>query len=289
TQSTPGALSLSWTEDGQAQRVVFMLQPARRHKTIVHTLLTVPPTMNEQQLARWELRHNQTMDRLRQRLVESGRLSHMPVPGQEFVPAPPRESTSRARARMFEARVTRRYDAAEGIVAFELEPENEADVGALADFMPGAHIDVTTPADSVRQYSIVSLPGETNASGGRNVPGITLGVKREEDSRGGSIAMHDGMHAGHRCRISRPKNHFRIANNRGALMLAGGIGMTPLVSMAQYMQAAERNYALHYFVRSEAHVAFVERLERLAHYMPHIGLSPQDTEAQLKILLAALD
>src|SRR5699024_10728730 len=153
-------------------------------------------------------------------------------PGHRFVAPPAPTSAAGSRARMFAARITSRYDTAEGIVAFELEPEHAQDVGALADFMPGAHIDVTTPADNVRQYSIVSIPGETNTSSQRGIPGVTLGVKREPDSRGGSEAMHDRLESGQVVSVSRPKNHFRIANNKGALMLAGGIGMTPLLSMA---------------------------------------------------------
>src|SRR5699024_1840214 len=139
------------------------------------------------------------------------------------------------------------------------------------------------------QYSIVSIPGETNTSSQRGIPGVTLGVKREPDSRGGSEAMHDRLESGQVVSVSRPKNHFRIANNKGALMLAGGIGMTPLLSMASHMQNVGRDYALHYFVRSDRHVAFRNRLERLDKCNLHVGLAPSDTEAELSALLAAID
>ena len=95
---------------------------------------------------------------------------------------------------------------------------------ALADFIAGAHIDVLTPAGMLRQYSIVSAPGEINAGSAHGFRGVTIAVKREPDSRGGSASMHEQVRDGAIIEISRPKNHFRLANSGGALFLAAGIG-----------------------------------------------------------------
>ena len=118
---------------------------------------------------------------------------------------------------------------------------------------------------------------------------VTIAVKREPNSRGGSASMHEQVRDGAIIEISRPKNHFRLANSGGALFLAAGIGVTPLLSMAGQMAATRRPYALHYFSRSAAHVAFGERLAALQDVHSHLGLSPEETLATIETVLAAMD
>lgn len=288
-RSTVCALSLSWTtQAGTQQRLYFLLQPACTYKTIVHTVLETNAD-NEDGLSAWYVRHHSTMVKLRHQVVSEGLVDDVPIRHESFVPPPPKPQEARSRARMLYARITHRYETTDDILALEVEPENESDIGGLADFIPGAHIDVTTPSGIVRQYSIVSAPGDVNCSSQRGFPGIVLGVKREPNSRGGSVSVHEEINVGNTLEVSRPKNHFRIANNRSALFLAGGIGVTPLLSMAHHMEVANRGYALHYFVRSAQHTAFRDRLKMLSSYNIHPGLSPSETEAQLTSLLTSIN
>jgi ferredoxin-NADP reductase len=141
-------------------------------------------------------------------------------------------------------------------------------------------VDVHTPAGLVRQYSIVNAPGELSE--------LVLGVKREPSSRGGSASMHDALRVGDRLTISAPRNHFGLSAATGACLIAGGIGITPLLAMAQAMAAKARSYRLHYFARSASHVAFGERLDRLDSVDRHLGLDPLEARQTLMELLKAL-
>ncbi len=289
-RSSPRAVHLSWNEDGQAMQLFFLLQPARTDKTLVHAVLEAPA--DAVALGPWPARHQAAMKRLRHRLIDEGRVSDFPLSTADdtYVPPPPQPKVrQRGSERLLKARVTRVTEVAQDIRSFELEPEGQGDIGALADFIPGAHIDVLTPAGLLRQYSIVSAPGEINAGSARGVRGVTIAVKREPDSRGGSASMHGQIREGAIVEVSRPKNHFRLANSGGALFLAAGIGVTPLLSMAGQMAATGRLHALHYFSRGAAHVAFRERLDALQDVHLHLGLSPEATLAQIQSILATMD
>lgn len=149
--------------------------------------------------------------------------------------------------------VARKTAVAEGICAFELVP---ADNTALPAFTAGAHIDVHLPDSCgglVRQYSLCNAPGETHR--------YLIGVLREPASRGGSAALHDAVQAGQALAISAPRNHFTLAEGAPhSLLLAGGIGITPLLAMAERLSARGERFALHYAARSRARAAFLDRL-----------------------------
>ena len=98
--------------------------------------------------------------------------------------------------------------------------------GLLPTFQPGAHIDVHMPNGQIRQYSITNGPGESGS--------YVIGVKREPDSKGGSICMHDTVREGDVLAISEPRNNFPLRRDAiKTLFVAGGIGITPLLAMAQ--------------------------------------------------------
>ena len=289
SQESGHALSLAWSEAGAAHALFFLLQPARTDKTIVHAVLQVPHSLA---IAPWHARHQKAMQRLRGRLIAEGCVSAYPTSSadEQYV-LPPERPKERLRAdeRLIKVRVARVLDTAEEIRAFELEPVASGEQGALADFIPGAHIDVKTPSGILRQYSIASSPGEVSAQAAHGWRGVTIGVKCEPASRGGSASMHAQLKAGDLLEVSRPKNHFRLANSGGALFLAAGIGITPILSMAAQMAATGRDYRLHYFARSQAHVAFGERLQALGHAELHLGLSAVETASQIAELLGAMD
>lgn len=124
---------------------------------------------------------------------------------------------------------------------------------ALPSFTAGAHLDVEAPNGMVRQYSLCNGPGET----GR----LRIGVLRDPASRGGSQSVHESLRIGSRLRVSTPKNHFALAPAaRHSLLIAGGIGVTPILAMAEELAAQGASFEFHYCSRSAARTAFVDRL-----------------------------
>jgi vanillate O-demethylase ferredoxin subunit len=145
--------------------------------------------------------------------------------------------------------VAARTREADGIFSYELV---RADGGALPAFEAGAHIDVHIGDGLVRQYSLCNPPTETHR--------YLIGVLRDAASRGGSQAMHERVQAGTRLTISAPKNHFPLVPAPRTLLLAGGIGITPLLAMAETLAARDAAFELRYCARSATLAAFRERI-----------------------------
>lgn len=144
---------------------------------------------------------------------------------------------------------------AEGIHAFELA---NADGAPLPTTEAGAHVDVHLPGGLVRSYSLAGDPADRSR--------WTLGVLRDAKGRGGSQAMHDALRVGQIVTVGAPRNAFRLAEagtQRHAVLLAGGIGITPLKAMAHSLAAMGRSFELHYCARSARHAAFTEALQAL--------------------------
>jgi vanillate O-demethylase ferredoxin subunit len=126
------------------------------------------------------------------------------------------------------------------------------DGAALPPFEAGAHIDVHLPNGLVRQYSLCNAPGETQR--------YLIAVLRDAGSRGGSQAMHDAVDVGALLAISEPKNHFPLVDAGRTLLLAGGIGVTPILAMAETLAARGAAFEMHYCARSPERAAFRERI-----------------------------
>ncbi|GJG98510.1 PDR/VanB family oxidoreductase [Cupriavidus pauculus] len=123
----------------------------------------------------------------------------------------------------------------------------------LPPFTAGAHVDVLTPAGLTRQYSLCNSPDERHR--------YVIGVLDAPDSRGGSRSLHAHAKVGDDLEVSAPRNHFPLdPSATSSLLLAGGIGITPLLGMAEHLTSAGASFALHYYVRTEAAAAFRERL-----------------------------
>ena len=170
---------------------------------------------------------------------------------------------------------------AEDVVAFTLRSPAE---GPLPPMSPGAHIDVHLPNGLIRQYSLCNGPGDDGA--------YTIAVKREPVSRGGSVAMHDAVQPGDRIHVSLPKNNFALdAVAQRRLLIAGGIGITPVLSMARHLAARGDDFHLHYFCRSRIHAAFVDEIERefVGRWTLHAGLAPDGTRNTVEQVLAQRD
>jgi ferredoxin-NADP reductase len=142
---------------------------------------------------------------------------------------------------------------AEGIHSFELaHPEGHEMpvVGA------GAHVDVHLPGGVVRSYSLAGDPADRTQ--------WTLGVLRETKGRGGSRAMHEAIRVGELITLGWPRNAFVLADEaQHSVLIAGGIGITPLKAMAHALAAQGASFELHYCSRTPKHAAFLDELRAL--------------------------
>ena len=125
--------------------------------------------------------------------------------------------------------------------------------GALPPFTAGAHIDVHLPNGVSRSYSLVNSPRETHR--------YEIAVKRETGGRGGSAFVHDILRLDDVLAIGSPRNNFVLDEEAPySVLFAGGIGVTPMLAMADRLVALGRPFELHYGVRSRADAAFLDRL-----------------------------
>lgn len=137
---------------------------------------------------------------------------------------------------------------------------------SLPGAQAGAHIDLALPNGMVRQYSLI------NATGQPSMDSYEVAVGWDAQSRGGSVWIHEKLKVGQSLRISTPRNHFEMApEHRRVLLLAGGIGMTPIYAMAQACKQQGRIFELWASARSASRLAFLEELKALAgeHFYGH--------------------
>ncbi|MBB3594885.1 vanillate O-demethylase ferredoxin subunit [Rhizobium sp. BK529] len=150
-----------------------------------------------------------------------------------------------------------RYEA-EAIRSFELV---SPDGGLLPSFKPGAHIDLALPGDLWRSYSLTS-DGDRPRS-------YIIAVNRDASSRGGSAYLCETARVGDVVTVQPPRNNFVLNEEADhSVFFAGGIGITPVVSMIRRMEALSKSWKLIYAGRSRPSAAFVEELERLETIQP---------------------
>ncbi|HSW15643.1 MAG TPA: PDR/VanB family oxidoreductase, partial [Ramlibacter sp.] len=143
---------------------------------------------------------------------------------------------------------------AEGVLAFDLRP---ADGGVWPEFSAGAHIDLHLRAGKVRSYSLVNPPGQTHR--------YVVAVHLDANGRGGSRHLHQVARAGDLIKIAGPRNTFGLREEAPhSVLIAGGIGVTPLWNMAQRLEQLGAPWTLHYCARSREAAAYVADLEQLA-------------------------
>ncbi|MDP3700231.1 MAG: PDR/VanB family oxidoreductase [Hylemonella sp.] len=149
-----------------------------------------------------------------------------------------------------QVRVARKAQEALDIVTLELVA---ADGRTLPAFSAGSHVDVQLPGGITRQYSLCNDPKETHR--------YLIGVLRDVASRGGSVAVHDAVREGDLLTISAPRNHFALAHDATQhLLLAGGIGVTPILCMAERLAITGAAFEMHYATRAPERTAFRERI-----------------------------
>lgn len=146
-------------------------------------------------------------------------------------------------------KVVNKVQEAEEIVSLELA---SMDGKPLPSFSAGAHIDVHIRDGLIRQYSLLNDSAEQHR--------YVIGVLRDPESRGGSIAVHDDIKQGDVIQISSPKNHFELVQAKRTLLFAGGIGVTPILCMARRLSHIGADFEMHYNARSPERMAFREAI-----------------------------
>ncbi len=142
-----------------------------------------------------------------------------------------------------------RYQA-DGIASFELTPVNGEDI---SPFLAGSNLDIHIRPGLIRQYSLTNAPDDLSA--------YRIAVQREESGRGGSKAMHDELRIGQVLEVGEPRNQFCLdPAAKHHVLMAGGIGITPLLAMARACIAAGHSFEMHYTARSPDKIAFRKAL-----------------------------
>jgi ferredoxin-NADP reductase len=144
------------------------------------------------------------------------------------------------------------------IRAIRLVPAQDA---PLPSWEAGAHIKIYLPQGDERSYSLINATADSSAN--INPRSYLLGVRLEEPSQGGSVFMH-ALKPGDAIAASAPSNNFQLAlTDKPVILLAGGIGVTPLLSMATELTARGHPFRFYYAGRSRAHLAFLPVIEGL--------------------------
>lgn len=146
-------------------------------------------------------------------------------------------------------------DVAEGVKSFTLV---SPDGTALEPWTPGAHLDVMLAGGELRQYSLCSDPDDL---GHYRIAVLRVALP---GGRGGSCWLHDHVAVGDELEVGAPRNAFRLPQASRYLLLAGGIGITPLASMAHALQRRGAEWRLVYGARARAAMALADELQSLA-------------------------
>ena len=155
-------------------------------------------------------------------------------------------------ASLLDLRITRIIKETDSVIRLELEQVNKE---SLPVYQAGAHIAVKLPSGLVRQYSLSRLPttGKT----------YEIAVLREPNSRGGSAEIHQ-LKEGAVVQAWYPQNQFSLTNPRAkTLLMAAGIGITPLIPMAQMLHKTGADFALHYSAKNPQQAAYYTTLKEM--------------------------
>lgn len=151
---------------------------------------------------------------------------------------------------MLRVRVQSKTPVSLTVMEFVLEP---VDMDELPAWTPGAHIGVRLPDGTDRQFSLSGDPADRSV--------YRIAVLLERDGRGGSIWLHDEIDVGSELEILSPRNNFSLQPAESYQLVAGGIGITPLLPMILQLQADGAQWHLTYLGRSKSTMAFIDELE----------------------------
>lgn len=178
----------------------------------------------------------------------------------EEVLTSPAPATDANRNGLVPVRVHRKRLLARDTWLYELRPASDRVLPAAS---PGSHIDVQLPDGTLRQYSLLAgLSADPQA--------LVIAVRRDAAGRGGSVRLCDTLSEGDLLQVSPPRNNFALHDGPApAVLIAGGIGITPLWSMLQALQARGTPWELHYACRSRKDAALADDLSLLGSVRLH--------------------
>lgn len=158
---------------------------------------------------------------------------------------------------LYDVVVKNRHVEGGNIAVMEFESATSA---TLPKVEAGAHIDVHLPNGMVRQYSLCQNPNDEGK--------FRLGILRDPESRGGSISAFNEIKDGMQIQVSEPKNLFPLLKAKHSVLIGGGIGITPLITMAYQLAHEGESFELHYCGASPEKCAFVDEIKNgeLAQY-----------------------
>jgi vanillate monooxygenase ferredoxin subunit len=181
----------------------------------------------------------------------------------------------------FAVEVTRKWNETPDICVLELRPADKDQ--NLPDFDAGAHVEVCLEGLPPRQYSLCNAPGSTDF--------YRLGIFLEPESRGVSRAIHQKVKVGDIVEIRAPKNHFPLVDGATqSILLAGGIGVTPILAMAEALASRHASFGLHYCARSADRMAFRSKIEQAGwerNARLYFDDAPDDERLNLKTVLSS--
>jgi cytochrome P450/ferredoxin-NADP reductase len=198
-------------------------------------------------------------------------LNHLPVAFEaQARPAPVEKAPVSTADTSVRSLVVRDHNpAAEGVAALTLAAADGSDLPA---WEPGAHVDLVLGNGLTRQYSLCGDPADRQS--------YRIGVLREETGGGGSRYVHDELRTGSALSVRAPRNHFRLEPSPRYAFVAGGIGITPILTMIAEAEAAGADWTLLYGGRKRSSMAFLDELER---HGERVTVWPQDTHGLLDL------
>jgi ferredoxin-NADP reductase/nitrite reductase/ring-hydroxylating ferredoxin subunit len=272
----PLAVALTLAGSGDV-RATFFVQPVDAGRAVIRGLVARRGEDDDTLLRRF----NRILTTLRDRVEADAARAPSPEPmAPVYRPVSVELATmpdiAAGRHATLRVRVARKWQEAAEIVGIELAPLS----GHLPTFQPGAHIDLHLPNGLVRQYSITNGSGELTR--------YAIAVKREPASAGGSATIADTLREGDLVAISEPRNNFPLRRDADrTTLIAGGIGITPLLAMAKALYRSNLAFDFHVFARSAGHLPFAAELDGFGgSVVRHIGLSPEKTRATIDEAIA---
>lgn len=155
---------------------------------------------------------------------------------------------------LIKVRVTASDEIAEGVRRYVLAPIMRP---VLPAFAPGAHVIVQLPNGLRRPYSLCSDPSDLSC--------YEIAVLREPDGHGGSAYLHEHVRVGDTLYVTHPDNTFAPASGAGHhTLIAGGIGVTPILSLLRGFAQAKQSFHVHLCFKSRAHAPYLDVIEHLA-------------------------
>lgn len=179
-------------------------------------------------------------------------------------------------AKTIALRLLSRRHVARDIAVFEFA---SADDRKLPPFSAGSHVDLHLPGDIIRPYSLSNSPGMADR--------YEFGVLREPSSRGGSRALHEHVSVGDVLLANPPRQLFGLKPEaRRSVLVAGGIGVTPLLAMAEALAQLNAEFTMHYTTRSRERCAYLDRLAT-PHLAPRVRLYHDEDDERPRFDAAA--